>query len=525
MNRLKPRQEFTLLGAATTVGSLTLLSRIFGFGRDMMMASLLGAGSAADAFLVALQIPNLFRRLFGEGAFAAAFVPIISRLFATQDRQASLVFIGHSLGLMIALLILLLGILQVWTAEIIRFIAPGLSTHPETHDLAIMLTHITALYLPPVILVALWGAVLNADGRFAATAATPLIFNVVLIGCLMASARLSPPDISVRLAWAVAASGFVQLGFMCWHARSLGLIACPRVPSLRDPMASLLQRLGPLLLAHGTTQITLIISTILASTLPAGAIASLYYADRVVQLPLGVVGVALATSLLPKLARARAEGSSMTESENRAVEFALFLTLPAAAALALLADPVTLVLFERGRFGPDEAVATAWALAIYSLGLPAFVLAKLLMTGYFAHEDSRTPLLIALITLVIYSGLGWYLKNDLGYRGLAMATVVSAWAQLGLLLGVRWYRHHAFQADMRLRHRLPRIFLATTMMLITLALAELLLAETSIAPGGETEGRIIGMIILLATGLVAYFGSALLIGGISRRDLAAMVRR
>src|SRR5919202_1823380 len=327
-----------MLKGVLTVGGWTMASRVLGFARDMLIAATLGAGPMADAFFVALKLPNLFRRLFGEGAFNAAFVPAFAGTLAVQ--------------------------------------APGFADDPAKFQLAVELTRITFPYLLLICLTALVSGVLNGLDKFAAAAAAPIFFNLLSMASLLALTPFVATP-AHALAWGVTASGAVQLGLVLWACSRAGMpLHFLRLPSLAPEVRQVLKRMIPGIIGAGVTQLNLAVDVIIASLLPAGAVSFLYYADRVGQLPLGVIGAAVGTALLPLLSRQVRAGESLSahRTTNRAVELSLLLCLPAAVGQACLAWPIVQVLFQRGAFGPAEADATAAALAAYAVGLPAYVL-------------------------------------------------------------------------------------------------------------------------------------------------------
>ncbi|GAB4184612.1 MAG: murein biosynthesis integral membrane protein MurJ [Thalassobaculales bacterium] len=502
----------TLFRAALTVGSWTALSRVTGFARDMAVAAVLGAGPVADAFFVAFKLPNLFRRLTGEGAFSAAFVPIFSARLAAQGRAAALAFAGQALSLMLLVLGIGLVAAEIFMPAILWGFAPGFVDDPLRFGLTLEFARITVVYLPLLSLVALLGGMLNATGRFSAMAAAPVLLNLVLIAALFGLAGLVPTS-GHALAWGTAAAGLAQFLLLVAACRRAGiLVRLPR-PRLTEDTRRLFRLMGPAALGAGVTQVNLLIDTILASTLPAGAVSYLYYADRVAQLPLGIVGVALGTALLPILSARIAAGdrAGADAAASRAAEAALLLTLPAAAGIALLASPIVAVLFQRGAFGPAEAAATAAALAAFAAGLPAFVLQKVLVPQFHARQDTATPLRVALVCLGLGVAVSLSLMPVLAHVGLAVSTSVSAWANVGLL-GLLLIRRGMWVPDARLRRRSLRILLAVA------AMALVLLPSLELAPSAA------GLAGQVALGAAAYGGAALLMGAASLAELKGLRR-
>jgi putative peptidoglycan lipid II flippase len=453
-----------LIRSISTVGGITLLSRLAGFLRDVLLAAILGAGPAADAFFVAFKFPNLFRRLFAEGAFAAAFVPTYSGLLVTAGRDAARRFAEDSLAVLLVVLFALVAAVEVLMPYAMMALAPGFLDNPQKFAFAVELARITFPYLLFISLVALMGAVLNANDRFAAPAAAPIILNLVLIAAILTWGRYSGSP-AEGLAWGVAVAGILQFFWVGLALARDGHGLALRLPRLSPDVRKLLRLMLPVALGAGVYQINVLVDVVIGSLLTSGAISYLYYADRVSQLPLGVIGIAVATALLPLLSRQIRAGdeASALDSQNRALEFALLLTVPAAFALVAASQPVIAVLFGRGAFGLESQEATGQVLAAYALGLPAHVLVKVLATGYFAREDTKTPVLVAVVALVVNVVLNLALMGPLAYVGIALATSASAWVNCGLLaLGLR--RRGRLQPDLRFRRKLPRMVLASAVM-------------------------------------------------------------
>ncbi len=424
-----------LVRSFVTVSSLTLASRVLGFFRDVLSAAVLGASPVADAFFVALKLPNFLRRLFAEGAFNAAFVPMFSKALHEQGKEAAREVSARAQALLVSCLaiVVLSGVLTLplW----LRLLAPGFDPEGQRFSLSVELSRITFPYILLISLVALYGGVLHSIGRFAASAAAPIWLNVALLTglALAATSRAEPAHV---LAWCVLAGGALQLGWILIFARRAGFALPLRRPALTGDMRRLLAALAPGALGAGVTQISVLANLVLSSLLPAGAISSLYYADRLVQLPLGVIGAAVGTALLPLLVgqlSASPGGGEALASQNRAIELSLLLTLPACCGLVLLRGPLIAALFQRGAFDAGDAAATSQALASYALGLPAHVLVKVLSPGYFARCDTKTPVRMAIVSLVGSWCAAALLIGPLGHVGIALSTALSGWLNAGQL--------------------------------------------------------------------------------------------
>ena len=396
----------TLLRSVATVGSYTLLSRVAGFVRDVLTAALLGAGPVADAFFVAQRLPNLFRSLFAEGAFSAAFVPLFAGMMAERGRAAARAFAEDALAVLLAALLAFVLLGEIFMPWVMSVIAPGFGDDPAKFALAVALARITFPYLLFIALVALQGGVLNSVDRFAAAAATPILLNLFLIAALLMMGRFGWEG-GHALAWAITAAGLAQFLWLMFSCARAGLALRLPWPRLTPGVRRTLAIMAPGAVGAGVTQLNLLISTALASFLPGGSVSYLYYADRLNQLPLGVVGIAVGTAILPPLSRQLRLGDlpGAIATQNRGLELAVLLTLPAAVALAVLAHPILAVLFQRGAFSPADTAATAAALAAYAAGLPAFVLVKVLAPAFFARHDTATPVKIAVVAMAVNLGL------------------------------------------------------------------------------------------------------------------------
>lgn len=516
-----------LMRAITTVGGFTLLSRLLGFGRDMLLAAFLGAGPVADAFVVAFKLPNLFRRLFAEGAFSAAFVPMFARKLAGEGKEAARAFAEQAQAALLVALIVVVLLAEVFMPWALALIAPGFTDEPEKFALAVELARITFPYLLFVSLVSLVGGVLNGLERFAATSATPVFLNLVMIAGL-AGWQWYAPSAAHGAAWGVAAAGLAQMVWLYLVMRAAGFGLRLRRPRLTPEVKRLLILMLPVALGAGIYQVNVVVDIAIASFLPSGAVSYLYYADRLNQLPLGVVGIAIGTALLPILARQIRSGdiAAAQHNQNRALEVALLLTLPAAVALAALAHPIIQVLFERGAFGAVEVAATAAALAAYAVGLPAHVLVKVFTPGYFAREDTVSPVRIAVGCMIGNAVLAVAFMlvlrpYDLGHLGIALATSLTGWINALLLARGLAKRGH-FRIDARAKRRLwPMLAASLTMGAALVGLAGLLGDWFA----GPEHLRIVALALLVATGLAVYGLGAQLMGAMDLRELKGLLRR
>lgn len=511
-----------LFRAIATVSGLTFLSRILGFVRDIMIATALGAGPIADAFIIAFRLPNLFRRLFAEGAFNAAFVPLFAGRLEQDGEAAARAFAEQAMALLLWALLVFVILFELGMPFAIYFISAGFSSTPEKFDLAVLLTRITFPYLLFISLVSLMAGVLNSMGRFAAAAATPILLNLTLIAALLWLAQFTPTP-AHALAWGVTLAGAIQFLWLISHCWRAGMaLRLPR-PSMSPAIRTMMRRILPGAIGAGVYQINLLVDTNFASFLEHGAITFLYMADRVTQLPLGVVGVAVGTALLPILSRQiRSQNPERAvESQNRALELTLLLTVPAAAALSVASGPITAALFQYQNFTTEAASATAAALAAYSVGLPAYVLIRAITPSYFARGNTATPVKIAAVALVVNFALNIALIGPFRHVGLAFATSAAAWVNFALLAWIL-NRRGEFVIDKQLRTRTQRIVIASAAMALLLVGGEYLLADLL---AENATSRILAVAVLVTGGIVVYAAFAWLIRAATPSELRNLFSR
>ena len=494
-----------LLRSSVTVGFFTLLSRILGFARDILIARYLGTQGVPEAFFVAFRFPNLFRRLVAEGAFTAAFVPMFSRRLEAEGQATALRFAEQTLAVLATTLVIFTIVGELAMPWLMYGIAPGFADKPAIFGEAVLFTRLTLPYLLFMALVALYGGVLNSVYRFAAVAAAPILLNVILVLVLIFAGDLfSGPG--EALSWGVAAAGigqFVWLAVAAWRA---GLsLRLPR-PRLNADIRRLFALMVPGAVGAGVTQINLLVGTIIASYIP-GAVSYLYYGERVYQFPLGVIGIAIGTALLPVLSRQLRGGDvgMANATLNRAIEISMLITVPAAAALMAIPGVVVTVMFQYGQFSADDSAKTAAALAAFAAGLPAYVLIKVLSPGFFAREDTRTPVIYAAIGVAVNIVLSLLLMGPLRHVGIAVATAVAAWVNAALL-AVSLHRRGHLAGDGQLYRRLPRIVAAAALM----AMLMIPLAGWLAAPlVGPVLHRAAAMSALVLVGCLAFAALAL----------------
>ena len=416
------------------VGGWTLLSRVTGFARDILMAAIVGAGPLMDAFAVAFRLPNHFRAIFGEGAFANAFVPAYTRVRTVGGVEAADLFHGRILTLLVASQVVLLAAALIWTSGLVTLLAPGFAGRETVFALTVELTRITFPYLFCMTLVTLWADALAATKRFMAAAAAPILLNVVMIAALLAASGFATP--AHAAAWGVFLAGLLELTLLFIAARRAGVVVGPKRPVLDTDVRAFFKAFGPAVIGSAGVQIALLADTIIVSFLPTGGASALYYADRLYQLPIGVIGIAAGTVLLPEMSGliARGEPAAAHRAQNRAMGFTLLLAMPFAAGFLAIPDLIVAAMFERGHFNHAAGAAAAGVLAAYTLGLPAVVLIRSAVASFTARGDTKTPLWASLAAIGCNLALKLVLWKPFGAMGLALATAVGAWINVGLLM-------------------------------------------------------------------------------------------
>lgn len=517
----------SLLKKFATVGGATLGSRVFGFVREMLMAAAVGTGPVADAFNAAFRFPNTFRRLFAEGAFNSAFVPLFAKEIDTDGMDGARRFSEEVFGVLFTVLLALTVVMELSMPLLVEtIIAPGFADDELKFGLTVRLATVMFPYLACMSLAAMMGGMLNSLHRYFAAAIAPVFLNFILIGVLAYAwyNDLDVLDIGLGLSWGVMVAGVVQLAIVWIAVRNAGMKIGFRRPRLTGNVKRLLVLALPAAITGGITQVNLLINTAIASG-AEGAVSSLVYADRIYQLPLGVIGIAVATVLLPELSRALRGGAELEASnlQNRSVEFVLFLTLPAAAALLVMSEPIVRLLYERGNFSPESTVTVGAILGLYGLGLPAFVLIKAFIPGFFAREDTRTPMIFAGISVIVNVSLALTLFPRLSALGIATAEIVAGWVNAALLFVTLLSRGH-WGSDRALLRRIPRLVLSAAVMAVALHFAILWLAP-SLASSAATAVKAATVAALVLGAMVIYFGLAFVTGGADRSMLARALKR
>lgn len=452
---------------AFIVGGFTLISRILGYIRDIFIALMLGAGPLADAFLVAFRLPNFFRQISAEGAFNNAFIPLYSGTLAQEGEAKAKLFASHVISFMLPVLVCFVAALEIAMPWVMALLAPGFLDNPEQFSLTVLLGRITMPYLAFISLVALLSGMLQSHNRFAAAAAAPILLNLCLITALFTLSHFTPTH-AHALAWGVAVAGVVQLIWVVVHAIRLGLFPSLARLRLTGDVKLLLKRMLPGVIGGGVTQLNVLINTILATLLPS-AVSYLYYADRLVQFPLAIIGTAMGTALLPSLSKyiKNKQHAKAIEQQNLALMQVMLFTIPGAIGLILLSEPLIRLMFERGAFEAEATYETAAALLAYACGLPAFILIKIFLPGFFAKGDTKTPVIIAAICLFINLATSLSLMWSIGHIALAVATAFSSWCNAALLVTIL-YRRRLYHTTSIFWIQLLKMLLASAIMAVSL---------------------------------------------------------
>ncbi|MFL6827823.1 MAG: murein biosynthesis integral membrane protein MurJ [Bradyrhizobium sp.] len=499
-----------MLGRIFTVGGYTLLSRLTGFARDIMLAAILGAGPVADAFFVAFRLPNHFRAIFAEGAFNAAFVPAYAHVHGQRGKRLAQVFADRIFTLLFLSQVILLGLAWLFMPQAMTLLAPGFTEDAQQRHLAIELTRITFPYLLLITLVTLYGGMLNVMNRFASAAAASIFLNLSMMMTLALAAFF--PTVGHAAAWGVLISGFLQYFLLASDlARHGGL---PRFawPRLDEEVRAFFRALGPATVGSMGTQVALFADTIIATFLPAGALSALYYADRLNQLPIGVIGIAIGTVLLPEMSQRLTSGDreGAMASQRRAFNFTLLFSVPFVAAFLSVPEIITRAMFARGAFSKADAAAAGATLAAYAIGLIPFVLIRSAVATFYARKDTATPVKAALIGVAVNVALKIALVGSLAQVGLALATAVGAWVNL-VLVAAFAARAGYLDLDRALMRSMMKFLVSGAALgaalWLTARLAVSQLAELS-ALRDETA-----LLVLIIIGTIVYAGSILLLFG------------
>lgn len=501
--------QMNLLKSLAAVSSMTMFSRVLGFARDAIVARVFGAGMATDAFFVAFKLPNLLRRIFAEGAFSQAFVPILAEYKSKQGEEATRVFVAYVSGLLTLVLALVTVAGMLAAPWVIMVTAPGFTDTADKFALTSQLLQITFPYILLISLASLAGAILNTWNRFSVPAFAPTFLNVSMIGFALFGAPYFHPPV-LALAWAVTVGGVLQLVYQLPHLKKIGMLVLPRI-NFRDAGAMrVIKQMGPAILGVSVSQISLIINTIFASFLVSGSVSWMYYADRLMEFPSGVLGVALGTILLPSLSRSFASGNH--DEYCRLMDWGLrlcfLLALPSAVALGILAQPLTVSLFQYGKFTEFDALMTQRALIAYSVGLMGLIVVKVLAPGFYSRQDIKTPVKIAIVTLAMTQLMNLAFIGPLKHAGLSLSIGLAACLNAGLLY---WQlrKQQIFTPQAGWGRFLTRLIIAVVVM------AAVLMGMLYVMPAwaqGNMAHRLMRLMAVVVVGATAYFATLAVLG-------------
>ncbi|WP_147695635.1 murein biosynthesis integral membrane protein MurJ [Vogesella mureinivorans] len=500
-----------LLNALAKVSSMTMVSRVLGFVRDAIIARVFGAGLATDAFFVAFKLPNLLRRIFAEGAFSQAFVPVLAEFKEQRGEAETRVFLSHITGTLTVVLMAVTALGMLAAPWIIWLTAPGFASNPDKVALTSDLLRITFPYILFISLSSLASSVLNTWNRFSVPAFTPTLLNVsfILFSLLLVD-YFNPPVLT--LAWAVFFGGIAQLAYQLPHLKKLDMLPMPRL-RLRDAAVwRVIRQMGPAIFGVSIAQISLVINTIFASFLVSGSVSWMYYADRLMEFPTGVLGVALGTILLPSLSRHAARGAASAGEFSQLLDWgmrlSLLLAIPSSVGLAVLSQPLIATLFMYGKFSAHDAAMTQQALIAYSVGLLGLILVKVLAPGFYARQNIKTPVKIALVTLAATQLMNLAFIGTLKHAGLSLSIGLGACLNAGLLY-YQLRKHAIYQPAAGWPAFLLKLLLAVAVMAATL------LALQHVLPinwHGHSWQRVMWLTLLVTAGAVAYFAALLAMG-------------
>jgi putative peptidoglycan lipid II flippase len=507
--------------ATGTIGGLTMVSRVAGFAREMLMSRILGAGIYTDAFYVAFRLPNTFRRLFGEGAFSAGFVPLYSQRLQSGGEAEAKRFSEEVLAVFLPTLILFTVLFIVFMKFFILAIT---GWHGDQLAFGTLLTRITFPYLLLISLVSLFSGILNSIARFTAAAFAPALLNLAMLLALI-FVRTGGAVTATAVATAVTVGGVLQLALLVIACKRAGIVLKVRKPQLTPGVRQFIRVVIPATLGAGVYQVSVFIDTFFLTRIGTGAVSWFNYADRLNQLPLGVIGAAIGTAILPQVSRHVDidEADKAAQVQGQAAELAMLLCLPAALALAVSALPLVSAIFEAGRFNANDARETALTLSLIALGLPAYVLVKVLTPGFYARRDTATPVKVAVVVLIVNIALNFLLIWGLGFGigGLAAAVALSSWLNCTILYILLHRRGH-FRVERWLASRLARQFVAAAAMVIALFGIRTGLASWFL---GSLGHRLVGVIAIVGGGMLVYFPLVWILGGTDREAFKALIKR
>lgn len=512
----------SLFKSAFIVGGGTLLSRIVGYIRDIFIAYFLGVGALADAFFVAQRLPNCFRSLFAEGAFNAAFVPMFSSKLASEGKEKSVTFASHVFSFMAIFIAVFSIIIMIFMPYVTSILAWGFKGNEEQFSTTVELSRIAFPYLLLVSLVALQSGVLNSLGKFGPPAITSVLLNICMIIALFTLTDIAG-SAAHALAWGMTISGVVQFVWLYFSNWRVGVVLKPGIPKIDADVKFMLKKMVPGIIGSSATQLNIVINTMLATLIPGG-VSYLYYSDRLVQFPMAIIGTAMGTALLPLLSKQFKLGNvaEAIQSQNKGLVFSMLFTIPSAFALATISAPLIDLMFARGQFNASDVKATSYALTAYAVGLPAFVLIKVFTPGFFANGDTKTPVRIAIVSIIFNIIMSLSLINWLQYIGLALATSFASILNASLL----WFllvKRGMFKIERAVFVQCGRILASASIMSILLIIQQYVLESDFMNKGVMREAMYI--MILIFSGIFFFFLSLRLLGGYKFKLIVERMRR
>ena len=503
-----------LIASTSTFGFFTLISRILGYVRDILIAIFLGTSLFADVFFVAFRLPNTFRRLFAEGTFNAAFIPSYAGILSKNKKKADS-FARNVFNLLFVILLFFVLIAEIFMPQLIFLIAPGFYKDPEKLKLAIELSRITFPFLFFICLASFFSAILNSYNKFAAAAAAPIILNLILIGSLFLSKWLNLSDV-LTLSYAVSLAGLLQLLILIFFVRKHFKLIFNIKIKIDKQVRFFFSKLVPSIFSSGVTQINILVGTIIAS-FQAGAVSYLYYADRIYQINLAIAGIAVGTVMLPQLSKYVKVNNSnrITDLQNRSLELCLFLSLPAATALVLASEEIITSLFGYGSFGYESVINTALALYFFAFGVPAFSILKIFSNFFFARNDTKTPFYLSVVSVLLNIIISVSLFSKFGFIIIPIATSISSW--INVLMHYYFIKKRSlYNFDSKFIYKLPKIILSVVVMGIVLYF---LLGFFSDKFDYNESWKFIYMFIIVIISLISYFFTSIFLGVFKFKDI------
>ena len=515
-----------LLKAMATVAGFSMISRVTGLVRDVLTAAAIGAGPLSDAFFVALKLPNMFRRITAEGAFTVSFIPVYSKTIETEGEDKAAEFAGRTFSMMALILGVFSALMMIAMPWVIRIIAPGFEPGQERYWPSVEMTQITFPYLLLMSVTALFGGMLNVHHKFGPFAAAPILFNFCSIAAILIGKYFFNGEanaITYAMAWGVTISGFMQLGLMIFYVRKYKLAFKWQGFVWDEKIKKLFKLMGPGFVGSGILQINIFVDTLFASLLTVGSVSFLYYADRLQQLPLGIIGLAVGAVILPMLSRSFATGNHQESRDlfNRSLEYTYLIALPAAVALLIIPIPIVALIFERGEFTTSNTLTTSYVVMGYAVGLPAYIAGKVFASIFWAQHDTMTPVKISIANSLLNILLCVCFIKPFGIAGIALATGISGWLQLYLysrkLKGIEIAAY-----DDRFRTVFPQIALSACAMAVVLAGLSYVLSPHF---HSDTIHKLMALAALIGAGGVTYIGAVWYFGIVKIKDIKELINK